>query len=337
MTGSADEPSAATQPRVTGSADEPSTAIQRVADPADEPSAATQRVADSPDEVRLLCWPFHNGLRNVSMGAGATKLAADEELRARIRAAGWRLGDDEIEPVDESDPEIVRVIQLVRRLAVHVRRATAEGAFPLVLAGNCNSCLGTTAGIGASDLGAVWFDAHADFDDPEENESGFFDVMGLAMLTGRGWHALRNTIPGHVPLPERSVILAAVRDLEPYQRRRLQKSDLATVPGNIDPDWFDQALRDLANRVSRVYLHVDLDSIDTTDARANAYAAAGGPSLDRLLECLRLACARVSIASAAITAYDPAFDADGRTLAAARRVAGVIANGTRLQTTTDTS
>jgi arginase len=86
---------------------------------------------------------------------------------------------------------------------------------------NCNSALGTTAGVGADDLGVVWFDAHADFDDPEENDSGFFDVMGLAMLTGRGWRALRQTIPGHVPIPEQNVILGAVRDLEPYQRERL--------------------------------------------------------------------------------------------------------------------
>ena len=231
----------------------------------------------------------------------------------------------------------MRVIQLVRRLAAHVQRATADGAFPLVLAGNCNSCLGTTAGIGADDLGVVWFDAHADFDDPEENESGFFDVMGLAMLTGRGWRALRNTIPGHVPVPERSVILAAVRDLAPYQRGRLQESDIAAVPGDIDPERFDQAVRDLATRVSRVYLHVDLDSIDAADAHANAYAAAGGPRLDELLKCVRLVSARLSIAGAAITAYDPAYDGDGRTLAAARRVAEEIANGIRLQPTSDTS
>jgi hypothetical protein len=127
------------------------------------------------------------------MGAGAIKLAADEELRAGIRAAGWRLGDDEIEPVDESDPEIARVIRLLRRLAARVKRAT------------------------------------------------------------------------------------------------------------------------------------------------NAYAAAGGPSLDRLLECLRLACARLPIAGAAITAYDPLFDGDGRTLAAARRVAAEVANGIRLQPASDTS
>ena len=123
--------------------------------------------------------------------------------------------------------------QLVRRLAGRVRVAVQEGSFPMVLAGNCNSCLGTVAGVGAEHLGVFWFDAHADFDDPDENTSGFFDVMGLAMLTGRGWPALRGTIPGHIPISESNVVLAGVRDLEPYQRQRLDASEVCVVPGAI--------------------------------------------------------------------------------------------------------
>jgi arginase len=261
------------------------------------------------------------------MGAGATKLANDATMRGDVEEAGWHVTDDEVAPVDESDPEIVRVIELIRRLAKCAADAVADGAFPLVLAGNCNSCLGTTGGIGAENLGVVWFDAHADFDDPEENESGFFDVMGLAMLTGRGWRALRETIPGHRPIPERNVILAAVRDLEPYQRRRLERSELTTCPGEIELDGFEAALGALSCRVDRVYLHVDLDSLDIDDARANKYAAPGGPGLDRLSRGIRLVCERFTVAGAAITAYDPSLDDDDRTLNAARRIAREIASG----------
>jgi arginase len=280
-------------------------------------------------KIRLVCWPFHNGLRNVSMGRGASVLANDAGFRAGIEQEGWTVTATEIEAVDETGPEIVRVLELVRRLAAEVDRAATEGAFPLVVAGNCNSALGTTAGMGAADLGVVWFDAHADFDDPDENESGFFDVMGLAMLTGRGWRALRNTIPGHLPIPERNVVLAAARGLEDYQRERLRRSDLITVPGEIDPSRFDEALDLLGGRTSRVYLHVDLDSIDAGEAQANKYSAPGGPSLARLLDCIRLARQRFTIAGAAITAFDPDFDPADRTLQAARAVSREIARRSR--------
>ena len=278
-------------------------------------------------ELRLIAWPFHNGLQDVSMGAGATRLAGDELLQAGIEAAGWTVSHDRVEPVEESDAEIARVIELVRRLQARVRLAVDEGALPLVLAGNCNSALGTVAGVGTQQLGVVWFDAHADFDDPDENTSGFFDVMGLAMLTGRGWRALRATIPNRAQIPESNVLLAGVRDLEPYQRRRLGSSRVLVAPGSIEPDRFASALADLSSRVSRVYLHVDLDALDISQARANEYAAAGGPSLARLLECVALVCQRLTVAAAAITAFDPSLDADGRTLAAARQLAGAIAAG----------
>jgi arginase len=286
---------------------------------------------DAHSRLHVLTWPFHNGLRDISMGSGPIRLATDHEFHAGMEAEGWTVTSEEIEAVDESDPEIARVIELIRRLAGRVADAVSDGAFPLVLAGNCNSALGTTAGIGAEYLGVVWFDAHADFDDPDENESGFFDVMGLAMLTGRGWGALRQTIPGHVPIPERNVILAAARDLEEYQRERLARSDVRAIPGQIDPERFEAAVT--AIQPARVYLHVDLDSLDIDEAHANKYAAPGGPSLTRLLDCIRTVTQHHTLAGAAITAYDPAFDRDDRAIAAARAIAREIAKGARPQST----
>lgn len=278
-------------------------------------------------ELALICWPFHNGLRDVGMGRGSSRLAADRQLRRGIAAAGWTLTDEGVDPVEESQPEIARIMELLRRLAERVRLAASSGAFPMVLAGNCNSALGTVAGVGADGLGVIWFDAHADFDDPEENTSGFFDVMGLAMLTGRGWRALRETIPGHRTVAECDVILAGVRDLEPYQRDRLKHSDVRVIPGRVDPELFELALSELSSRVSRIYLHVDLDSLDDSEGRANQYSAAGGPRLERLAHCVRAACERFTVAAAAVTAYDPAFDDTAQVLAAARRIANEIATG----------
>jgi arginase len=121
-------------------------------------------------------------------------------------------------------------------------------------------------------------------------------------------------------------VLAAVRDLEPYQRRRLGRSSITTIPGEIDPTRFQSALDELSRRAKRVYLHIDLDSIDADDARANRYAAPGGPSLDRVCDCVGQVCERLPVAAAAITAYDPEFDHDDRTLNAACRIARKIAH-----------
>jgi Arginase family len=118
-------------------------------------------------------------------------------------------------------------------LVGELRAAAEEGAFPLVLAGNCNSCPGTVAGLdpAAAAVGVVWFDAHPDFDTPDRS-LGFFDGMGLAILTGNGWDLLRATIPGFVPVAERDVVLVGVRDFEPHQRASLEASGLRVLAGS---------------------------------------------------------------------------------------------------------
>ena len=277
--------------------------------------------------LRLIAWPYHAGLRDVSMGLGASVLAADEELRAGIAAAGVQVGVETIPPVDESLPEVARIFELDRRLARRVAAARARGAFPLVLGGNCVSCLGTVAGAGAD--GVVWFDAHADFDTTDDNISGFTDVFGLAILTGAGWRALRETIPGFSPVPEERVVLAGVRDLEPYQRERLAASAVRTVQGAFGADALAAELDALAGVAARVYLHVDLDALDDGVGRANPYAAPGGPSLDALLAGIDAVLERFEVTAAALTAYDPRVDGDGAIAAAARLIAARIARSVR--------
>ncbi len=274
--------------------------------------------------LRLIAWPYHAGLRDVSMGRGASALARDEGFHAALAAGGCLVTGETIPPVDEALPEVARIFELDRRLAVRVAAARADGAFPLVLAGNCCSCLGTVAGSGAP--GVVWFDAHADFDTPDDNLSGFTDVMGLAILTGSGWRALRETIPGFAPVEEADVVLAGVRDLEPYQRARLAAAAVRTVPGAVEPAALAGALDRLHESVPRVYLHIDLDALDAGVGRANAYAAPGGPSLATLLGGVDAVFDRFEVAAAALTSYDPREDRDGDVADAARAIAARIAH-----------
>src|SRR4051812_44955715 len=260
--------------------------------------------------ARVIVGPFDNGLPGVGMGPGAEKLGAAFAARETVEAP------------DAGAPEIARVIELDRRLAARVRAARG---LPLVLAGNCSSCLGTVAGIGPDRLGVVWFDAHADFDTPEDNLSGSFDVMALAILTGSGWTALRQTIPGFAPIAERDVILAGVRDLEPHQRERLARSDIRVVGGAFDLAARRAQPDELAAAVDRVSLHVALDALGAAAGRANHYAAPDGPSPDTLITAIGDVFDRLPVAAAALPSYDPSADLDGRAGAAGRAIAEAIA------------
>jgi arginase len=140
--------------------------------------------------VDLLSIPYDSGMRGARMGAGPDALLA-AGLASRLTASGHEVSDTAIElPESGFFPEAQAAFALDRSLARTVSACIARGAFPMVLSGNCISCIGTVGGIGDPALGAIWFDAHGDFNTPETTRSGFLDGMSLGTLTGRCWRAL---------------------------------------------------------------------------------------------------------------------------------------------------
>jgi arginase len=73
-----------------------------------------------------------------------------------------------------------------------------------------------------------------------------------------------------------------------------------------------------------LYLHLDVDALDSSEGRANSYAVPGGLSRADLLAAVDAIGARGGMCAASITAYDPACDTDGRiggiAIEAARRM-----------------
>jgi arginase len=122
------------------------------------------------------------------------------------------------------------------------------------------------------------------------------------------------------------VALLGVRDLAPYQAQQVARAATRTASGAFDAAAARGAIEPLP---APLYLHVDLDVLDTSVGRANRYAAPGGPSLDTVLATVDAAFDRGPVAAAALTAYDPTADRDGAILDAARAIASRIASRAR--------
>ena len=262
-------------------------------------------------DVRLIQVPWYLGREHPDLSRGPGTLA---------EAIG---GETVVVPAPEPRPvpnEVADSFDVIRSVRSAVSEAVEDGRFPLVLAVNCFTSLGTVAGVGR-EVGVVWFDAHGDFHTPDSTPTGFLDGMGLAMLTGDGWNELRATVDGLRPVPAENAILVAARDLEPTEVERVAASDLRRA----DADTLEPALDELAARVDAVYVHVDLDVLDPSVGRANVLSVDGGPGLDQLERALAAISSRFQIAAAALTAYDPSQDREHRVpevaAALARRLA----------------
>jgi arginase len=132
--------------------------------------------------------------------------------------------------------------------------------------------------------------------------------MGLAMLLGDGWEELRQTVEGLRPVPAEHALLVGARDLDPPEQDRVAASQLCQA----DAKTLDDALEELSHEVDAVYVHVDLDVIDPSVARANALSVEGGFDAAELAQALTAISSRFEIAAAAMTAYDPSVDPEGR-------------------------
>jgi arginase len=261
--------------------------------------------------VRLIQVPYYLGREHTDLSSGPSKLAA---------AIGGETVVVEPPRPDVLPNEIAESFAVIRAVASIVRETVEEGRFPLVLAVNCFTSLGTVAGVGR-DVGVVWFDAHGDFHTPDTTTSGFLDGMGLAMLLGDGWRELRNTVEGLRPVPAEHALLVGARDIDPTEQDRLAASSLRRA----DAKTLDDALDELADRIDAVYVHLDLDVIDASVARANALSVEGGFDVAGLERALTAISSRFEVAAAAMTAYDPSVDREGQippiAAALARRVA----------------
>jgi arginase len=259
--------------------------------------------------VALLVVPYHLGHEGVGMGAGPDALVA-AGLAAGLESDGYEVELVRVERTGQATNEIGASFDVVRAVAERARDAAQTGAFPLALAGNCMTSIGVVAGLGR-DVGVVWLDAHADFNTPETTTSGFADGMGLSILTGSGWEAMRAAVPGYRPVSDANVALVSVRDVDPAERERLDRSRVAVLePREVDA--IGPVLDDLRTRVSDVYLHLDLDALDPSEGRANPFAVDGGLSAAEVERVVRAVGERLRIRAASLTAYDPAADPEGR-------------------------
>lgn len=274
-------------------------------------------------DVRILAVPYDSGRREWRMGRGPEQLLR-AGLEDALRARGHRVEAERLE-ADAETGEVAGTFLLARTLAERVREAAP--AFPLVLSGSCSAALGVLGGVGPA--GVLWLDAHADLNTPESSRSGMVDGMSLAMATGRCWTGIAGTIRGFLPVPDEFVVLAGARDLDPGERVILARSGIAgvDVPRVREEGVaaaFGPALAALAERVNRLYLHVDLDVLDPAEARANHFAARGGLTLDEVEAAVRLAGSRLELAGATLSAYDPDADAGGKVPPAAARIAAAV-------------
>ena len=206
-----------------------------------------------------------------------------------------------------------------------VADAVARAGRPLLLGADCPTARGAVAGLQRrhQELAVVWLDAHGDFNTPAITISGYLGGMALAMLTGRTPGLFADAL-GLRPVADTNVVLAGARDLDPAERDALTASRVARVPA--DPAAIAAAAGELGR--TPVYLHLDVDVIDSGELPGLRWPSGPGPSLSQIEECLAAVCATADVTAAGIAcAWLPGQAGGQAARAAITRLAGALGAG----------
>lgn len=287
--------------------------------------------------IRLLLVPYSLG-QDENRGAGASPLRyVQAGIEQAFSERGLTVTIERIQQDEfHSDPRSAS-IAINKKLAYAVKQSLLADEFPLIVSGSCDVSLGILAGFDHSHTRVIWFDAHGDFNTPETTKSGFFGGMPLAIVTGHCYQDLWTQIGNSIPIPETQTLMIGVRDLDPQERVQLEQSaikvitceELQQVEQTTDGVF---SLNGFASNAQDVYLHVDIDVVDSQDAPGVDYPAADGPSAQEVEHALKTIVKHFPIKAAALTAYNPERDSEEKTLQIGLHLLMQLAESTQFHT-----
>ena len=246
-------------------------------------------------QVQIIGAPMDYGAnrRGVDMGPSAIRYAG---LAAELRRAGVETidaGDLNVPHAEEhgEDPDeeyghgkaryLAETSEVCVRLADEVEAALDDGRFPLVLGGDHSIAIGTLRGAARdADIGAIWFDAHGDFNTIETSPSG--NVHGMPLAAALGHADFADTEWANAPrLHPSNVVIVGLRSVDEAERKALRESPIKVFTmSDIDEHGIspvmNQALNIATTGVDGIHVSLDLDWLDPRAAPGVGTPVRGG-------------------------------------------------------------
>lgn len=213
--------------------------------------------------------------KGVDMGPLAIRHAG---LISKARDAGYDAVDyGDIVPMvaeDEGNPQMryeKEINDSNHRLYVGVSRSYLDERMPIILGGDHSIAIGS---ISASlthykDVGIIWVDAHADFNDNKITPSGNIHGMPLSAVCGCGPESLVGFCKVRAN-PKNAVIVGA-RSIDPLEKKKLKEKgvtvfSISDVHSLGIKEVIRQAIDIAAAKTNGIHLSFDMDALDPTQA-----------------------------------------------------------------------
>jgi arginase len=281
--------------------------------------------------VRIIGVPTDYGQdrRGVDMGPSAIRYGGLSDGLSQAGVGADDAGDLLVPRAEERDPEyrtpsvgkakfLRETEDVCTRLSEEVRAALSDGHTPLVLGGDHSVAIGSLVGSAAdAEIGAIWFDAHGDYNTPTTSPSGNVHGMPLAAALGAkewdgvGW--------ANAPtLNEENVAIVGLRSVDETERDLIAESDITTYTmSEIDQrglaDVVESAVAVAADGVDGYHVSLDLDWLDPTIAPGVGTPVRGGVTYREAHHAMELVAAEGGMRSMELVEVNPTLDEHNET------------------------
>lgn len=191
--------------------------------------------------------------------------------------------------------------------------------------------IGVADGIGPERLKYIYFDAHDDLYTPSTTIHGYFDALGLPILSGESLHAMAKTIPGFQIIDYQNRFLCVgIRDCTEVDRQPVREH-------NMDAIWASatekvDCVGELSERLEKkslspVQVHLDLQVLDKSHGMVNGFKSAGGLSKNELVKYSKLLPQKANRSALAVCSFDAnLYHGDKIADIAARSISSMISS-----------
>ena len=263
--------------------------------------------------AHLIVVPYELDRLRHGVGKGPERLLEGGAAEA-LGAAGLEVETRIVELDQEHDNETDACFDLIGRVAGPWRRRVATGRSRWCLGQLLPAALGVSlAGLAEERLGVVWFDAPGGFNSRRPPSTGISMACRWRRspaAPGRRWPPRSRAFARCL---DTVVVLAGARAFDPPEERRLDASAISRVSSLelAEPARLTAAIENLRPVPTSIYLHLDLDVLDSGDGEVNVYSAAGGVSEGELEAAVAAVLDGFEVRALSLTAFDPERDRPG--------------------------
>ncbi|WP_096393647.1 arginase [Halorubrum trapanicum] len=289
--------------------------------------------------VRIIGAPTDYGAnrRGVDMGPSAIRYGGLAEQLAGAGVEAVDAGDLPVPRAEERDPDadapsegkakfLRETADVCRRLGDEVAATLADGEVPLALGGDHSIAIGSLTGSARdAEIGAVWFDAHADLNTPATTPSG--NVHGMPLAAALGVDEFADTEWANAAgLSPENVALVGLRSVDEAEAELIRERDFAAYTmSDIDErgitEVTEEALEVAADGVDGIHVSLDLDWLDPNAAPGVGTPVRGGVTYREAHSAMEIVDETDALRSMEIVEVNPTLDQHNETAELATELA----------------